>query len=90
MTDAKFDRNNMPTAILASSADGITPVRLKVSPSTHAVVQDDAATGTDFGRVPGVRDSNGNAVMLGTSTDGVTPKEIYGNAANGAILVKST
>ncbi len=100
MAQASRDGNNVPTLLGASSSDGITPVRIKVNPVNHALVIDDASSGTDHGVANAVRDQNFVPVLLAVSSttatvgginyiQGVTPVEVYGVAATGALLVDS-
>lgn len=90
MADAKRDENRVTTTLGASSADGVTPVLVKVSP-THVLQVSDGTTGSDFGRTPAVRDANRVEILMGVSSaDGITPVEIYVNPSTGEILTKST
>ena len=47
MANAVRDENNVPTLIAASTADGLTPVRVYADPTTHRLlVQGTTLTGT--------------------------------------------
>lgn len=97
--DAARDNNNVPTLIAASSDDGITPIRVKVTAATHAVHISDGTTGTDHGVQNAVRDQNNIPVLLAVASEtitvggidyvqGITPVEVYANSS-GYLLVDS-
>ena len=91
MTNAPRDNNQIPVILAASSADGSTPVPIKVNPTTHAVTVDDAGTGSDLSGDNASRDDNGVPVMMGvSSSDGETPVPIYADVSNGKLFIKST
>ena len=91
MAEAKRDANSIETLIATSNADGSTPVKVTVDPTTHELKTSDGTTGSDLSGDIAARDNNGIPVMMGVSSaDGVTPTPIYANPATGAILVKST
>lgn len=91
MTDAKLDNNYNPVLIVASNADGVTPMMIYVDPSSHGLMIEDGTTGTDFPRATAPRDRNQNPTAMGvSSSDGTTPIPIYGNPATGALLIKTT
>lgn len=90
MTNAITDENGVKGLICASSADGITIVRVKVNPATHGVKNIDATTGTDHGVAHAVRDENNHPVWIGVSSvDGITPVEIYSDSS-GNLLIQSS
>ena len=90
MANAAKDNNGVPTLIGASSADGSTPVRVKVDAGTNIIQTDDDTTGSDLSGDVAGRDDNGVPFLMGVSeVDGVTPVEIYVNAS-GELLIDST
>lgn len=91
MANAKLDENSIPTILLTSSADGVTPIRLTADPVTHGVTVDDNTTGSDLsGDIAASDDNNIPVFMALSSVDGVTPVAVYGDPATGAILIDST
>lgn len=91
MANAAIDANNVPTLIAASNADGSTPVRIKVDPTTHGVLVSDGSTGSDLSGDIAPRDANSVPCMMGVSSaDGVTPVPIYADPTTGELLTKST
>ncbi len=89
MANAYRDENSVPTVIGASSADGTTPVRLKINATTHGVQINDASTGTDHGVANAVRDGNNVPVIMAVSSaDGFTPVEVYVDPT-GSLLIDS-
>jgi len=87
--NAKRDNNQITTMLGASSADGSTPVSVKVNPTTHIMVTDIEDTGTDLSGEEALRDDNGVTVLMGVSSeDGVTPVPIYTNPSTGGLLLK--
>lgn len=91
MADAIKDNNQISTLLGTSNADGSTPVRIKIDPSTHAIAITDGESGSDLSGDIAARDNNMIPVMLAvSSTDGVTPVAIYTDPTTGEILVKST
>lgn len=90
MANAARDGNNVPALICSLNTDGITPERVYVNSSTHALKVSDGTTGSDFGRNVAVRDSNFVTVLMAVSSaDGITPVEVYADSS-GNMLVKST
>ncbi len=90
MADAKRDDNLVNTLIVASNADGSTPVNVKVNPTTHTLQTDDNTTGSDLTGDNAPRDSNVVHIVMGVSSvDGITPVPIYGDPATGKILINS-
>ena len=88
MADAKKDNNGVNALIGTSIDDGVTPIRIKVDPDTHAILTCDDTTGSDLGN--GNRDNNMVPVMKGVSSaDGTTPVAIYADPADGCIEVNS-
>jgi hypothetical protein len=88
MTNAQRDENSHPTMICALNTDGVSIVRVKVTPG-HKLKIDDDTTGTDNGRLPALRDENSVPIFMGVSSvDGVTPVPIYANSS-GELLVDS-
>jgi hypothetical protein len=85
--NAKHDENSVPTVIAASKNDG----RTIANPSNNALNVSDGNTGTDYGRSVAIIDENGVSVIMAvSSTDGVTPVEIYADPVNGKLLIQST
>ena len=90
MANARHDSNNVPTLIAALNSDGITPVNIKVNPTTGVLQVSDGATGTNLSGSSDPRDDNRVPVLMGVSSaDGITPCPIYADS-NGNLLVKST
>lgn len=102
MTNAYRDENSVPALIAASNVNGTTIVRIVADPSTHNLHVDDNTTGTDNGNNKGnaMKDENGVAVLIAVSSvtatvngvnyiQGVTPVEVYGDPATGALLTDS-
>jgi hypothetical protein len=90
MTEAKRDENSVTTFICASSADGETPVLVKVNPTSHILSVSDDSIGTDLSDNIASRDNNMVPVAMGVSSeDGVTPTPIYANS-DGEILIDSS
>jgi hypothetical protein len=102
MANAYRDENSIATLIAASSADGETIVRVTADPTNHALTVDDNTTGTDNGNNQGsaMRDENDIPVLIAVSSatatvngvdyiEGVTPVEVYADAASGALLIDS-
>lgn len=86
-------QSGRPTLICASKLDGTTIVPIKADPTTHALINDDGATGTDNGNNGGnaMMDENMVSVATALSSDGSGAiVEIYGDASNGKLLIKST
>lgn len=91
MANAARDANYVPTLLATSNADGATPMRVYVDPSTHAIATDDNTTGSDLSGNVASRDANYVPVLMGVSSvDGVTPTAVYGNPATGELLIDST
>lgn len=91
MVQTKRDNNGYPTAIVASNADGSTPVLLQVNVSNQSLVVNDGTTGSDLSGDNASRDQNNYPVLMGVSSaDGVTPTAIYADPATGALLIKTT
>lgn len=89
MATAVKDQNRISTLIAASSADGITIIRVNANPTNHGLMIDDDTTGTDHGRNVAVRDSNRVTVLMATSSaDGTTPIEAY-VTSDGKLLIDS-
>lgn len=91
MTNAKRDNNQIPVILGTSSSDGTTPIPIKADPSTHALLVNDRATGSDLSGDVALRDDNGVTTLLAVSeTDGVTPVPIYADSSTGALLTDSS
>lgn len=91
MTDAKRDGNSVTTELATDSADGVTPVRVQVNPSNHALKVDDDVTGSDLSGDIAARDNNSvTVIMAASSADGVTPVAVYLEGSSGKLLIKST
>lgn len=91
MTEAKRDNNGIPVILGASSADGSTPVPIKVDPTTHIMVTDVMMTGSDLSDENAKRDANSITTLLGVSSvDGVTPVPIYANPSTGGLFLQMT
>src|SRR6267142_6547641 len=65
--NAKHDKNNTPTLLAVSSADGSTPVRLWADPDSHRLIVDSVA-----GTIIGPGSSTDNAIVRWNGTDGTT------------------
>lgn len=102
MTNAYLDENTINTLIAASKNDGQTIVRVKANATSHGLVIDDNTTGTSNGNNKGnaARDENMRPVLIAVSSstttvdgvdyiEGVTPVEVYGDPATGALLINS-
>ncbi len=86
---ASRDQNSVPTLLAGLQSDGVTPTRVKVNSSTHALSVDEGATGTDHGPMNAPRDQNNiPAVMAVSENDGVTPVVVYATA-DGKLLIDS-
>lgn len=89
MANAAIDENGVHTLIAALNTNGITPIRVLVNDSTHALKVSDGITGTDHGVKNAVRDENDHPVLLAVSSaDGFTPVEVYADSS-GNLLVDS-
>lgn len=71
MAEAKRDQNSIPTLIGVSNADGITPVRVYVDPTTHRLLVDLPAGGS--GTVTSVSVTTANGVSGSVATATTTP-----------------
>jgi hypothetical protein len=90
MADASLDENSVAAKTGALNTDGITPTRIKVDPTTHAISVSNGTGGSDNGKNVAARDGNSRPVLLGVSSaDGKTPVEIYTDST-GALLIQST
>jgi hypothetical protein len=84
------DNNQVETLLGTSNADGITPIAVKVDPTTHALEVSDNNDGSDLSDDIARRNSNMQPVLLATSSvDGLTPVAIYVNAS-GQLLINSS
>lgn len=91
MTNAYRDGNNVTTKTAVSNADGITILRVKADPVTHALATSDGTTGTVTTQSNAPRDENNVPVMMAVSSaDGVTPVPLVIDSATGKLLIKST
>ena len=76
MANAYKDENGVSTLIAALNTDGITPIRVLVNPTNHALKVDDNTTGSDNGNNKGnaMKDQNGVSVLIAVSSaDGFSP-----------------
>lgn len=90
MTNAIIDQNGTKSALCTSNADGITPLRLYLDPSTHEIVVNDGTTGSDLSGDNASRDQNIEPVLMGTSSsDNATPVAPYINSATNELLINS-
>lgn len=90
MANAKKDQNRVSTIICALNTDGITPVNIKVDPTSHYLYVSDGTTGSDNGTINAQRDQNRVTCLVGVSSaDFSTPVEIYADSSNN-LLTKST
>lgn len=86
---APRDENHVPTILGTLNTDGITPVSIKVSPSTFGIKVDDNTTGSDHPATTAARDANRVPTIWGVSSaDGVTPVSIYTDSS-GNLLIDS-
>jgi len=91
MTDTKKDNNQIPALLGTSNADGVTTLPFKANASTHALLADDATTGSDLSGDIAARDNNGIPVAMAVSeTDEITPVALYANSSTGALLMDHT
>ena len=93
MSNAGHDSNFRPTLICASKLDGTTIVPILADPTTHGVLNDDGVTGSDNGNNGGNAMMDENMVAVATALSSVGDGaviEVYGDAANGKLLIKST
>ncbi len=93
MSNAGQDSNFRPTLICASKADGTTIVPILASPTSHGIVYDDGATGSDNGNNGGNAMTDGNMVAVATALSSAgngAVIEVYGDATGGKLLIKST
>ena len=85
------DENGRDSIICASNADGKTIVVVKAT-NVHALEVDDDTTGTDHGNDLGNASLDENSVpvwtVLSSAGDG-SIIEVYGDPANGKILIDS-
>lgn len=90
MSEAKRDNNKITTLLGTHSVDGITPIKIWVNPTTHALITEDGTTGADYSDDIAKRDNNGVPVLMGVSSiDGITPTAVYANALTNALLINS-
>ena len=90
MANAIRDENRVPVLTAALNSDGVTPVNVKVNPSTGVLQVSDGSSGSDHSGATGPRDGNRIPVLMGVSSaDGVTPCPVYADSS-GNLLVKST
>ncbi len=88
--NASRDENNVPTLLAALSTDGVTPIRVKVVATDHALEVSDGTLGTDHGPVNDLRDDNFvPALMAVSSADGKTPVVVYATSS-GMLLIQSS
>lgn len=88
---APRDGNRIPTVLVTSNADGVSPMSIKVDSSTHSLFVSDGMAGSSFVSVNAKRDANRIPVLWGISeADGITPIPIYGNPVTGEILIRTT
>lgn len=68
MADAPRDQNYVPVLMGVSSADGVTPLAVKINPATGRIVVD--STGTGMGDVSGPASSTDGAIARYAGTSG--------------------
>jgi hypothetical protein len=86
--EAPRDNNHVPVKMGTSNADGITPIAIQVNPTTHEIMVDANAGGSDLSDEPAVRDENHVPVWMGVSSDdGVTPVPIYVDSVTKKLLI---
>ena len=88
MADAKRDENRAPTLLGVSSADGLTPVRVYVDPTSHRLLVSGSGGGatafTDLTDVPNSYSGQGNkGVRVKATADGL---EFYTIASGGDVV----
>lgn len=89
MANASKDGNAASTLIAALNSDGQTVVRVKASPTTHALEMMDGTTGSDNGPSVALHDGNSVTSLLAVSSaDGKTPVVVYADSS-GNLLVNS-
>lgn len=90
MSNAKIDENGIKTILGTLQSDGVTPIRLKIDPSTKRAKMYDGTTGTASTRTNASRDENGHPVLMGVSSDDMTTPIPIAMDVDGNILIKST
>lgn len=89
MANASRDDNNIPTLLGVLNTDGVTPTKVQVNATLHALKISDNTTGTDHGTDSAVRDENFVPVLMAVSSaDGITPVEVYADSS-GMLLINS-
>lgn len=85
------DQNHIPSLLGSDDGDPTKTVLVYADPTNHALIVDDAATGTNQGGSAAPRDANYvPAIMAVSNVDGVTPVVVYMNANTHELLIKST
>lgn len=91
MADAPRDSNYNPTLLAVSNSDGVTPIPLRVNPTTHRLLLSNGTIGSDLSGDNASRDNNYVPTLLGVSnSDGSTTAPLYADPSNGKLLVQST
>lgn len=85
------DENKIPVSLGISDADGSTLLEIQAEPTSHGLMVDDGASGNDLSGDNALRDDNRVVCLTAvSSTDGVTPVQLYINSATGKLLIQST
>ena len=88
--NAKHDENHIPTLTAVLNTDGVTPINIKVTESTHMLWGSNGTSGTDNGPKNAKHDENHvSTLMAVSSVDGVTPVAVYADS-NGKLLIQKT
>lgn len=86
--EAPRDNNHIPVKMGTSNADGVTPIAIRVNPTTHEIMVENGSTGSDLSDEPAVRDENHVPAWMGVSSDdGVTPVPVYVDSVTGKLLI---
>ena len=74
----------------ASNADGLTPVSVAATASTHILDVSNGTTGTDYGPAQAPRDNNHIPLAMAASSSDGTPVVLYADPSTGALLIQKT
>jgi len=86
LSQAPRDENRIPTLLVASSADGTTPVPVYADPVTHAICYE-VSVAPFAAKSIAPRDGNRIPTALAvSSSDDITPVVVYGNSAANTIF----
>lgn len=89
MSNAAIDANSQQSMTARLNTDGTTVVRLKASPTLHALEISDGTTGSDNGGTSAATDENDRPTLFAvSSTDGKTLVALYADSV-GELLINS-